>query len=310
MNPAIAFCLAADIATPSMETVDAWRSRWIASVAGTASPFEGAVKGGFDADRVGWAFASGYQAALRALVPDLPAAAVPCICVTEASGNRPRDIATTISPVAADGTVMLSGSKRWVTLGPASEVLLVVGSLQATQTDRAQLKVARVPTRTPGVTLQPMPPTRFVPEVPHAQMQLQDVQVPAAALLPGDGFDDYVKPFRTIEDVHVTAAVLAYLLREGRARGWPAGLLERIVAALVVLASVAASDPKAPATHIALSGALQWAQGLYAEASKQWERRGEEPAAQRWQRDLPLFEVASAARGQRAQRAWERVGAV
>ena len=59
---------------------------------------EQALLGGFDADRVGWAFASGYQAALRALLPELPADAVAAFCVTEESGNRPRDIHTRITP--------------------------------------------------------------------------------------------------------------------------------------------------------------------------------------------------------------------
>ena len=67
-----------------------------------------------------------------------------------------------------------------------------------------------------------MPPTRFVPEVPHAQVLMQDLRVSASALLPHDGYDAYVKPFRTIEDLHVTLAVLAYLLREARVRHWPA----------------------------------------------------------------------------------------
>ena len=76
-----------------------------------------AIAGGFAADRVGWAFASGYQAALRALVPGLSHDTLAAFCVTEAEGNRPRDIRTTIVP-QPDGTLRIDGSKRWTTLGP------------------------------------------------------------------------------------------------------------------------------------------------------------------------------------------------
>ena len=170
------------------------------------------------------------------------------------------------------------------------------------------LRVARVPVPTPGLVLQPMPPTRFVPEVPHAQVLMHDVRVSAGALLPHDGYDAYVKPFRTIEDLHVTLAVLAYLLREGRARRWPAAFNEQLVATLAMLSQLAGEDARAASTHIALAGALRIAHRLYADASPLWAAAGDDPAAQRWQRDAALFEVAGSAREQRAERAWERLG--
>ncbi len=84
-----------------------------------------------------------------------------------------------------------------------------------------------------------MPDTRFVPEVPHARVQLDAVRVDAAQLLPGDGYDSHVKPFRTLEDTHVALAVLAYLLREARQRGWPPAFAERLCAVLAALAALA-----------------------------------------------------------------------
>jgi hypothetical protein len=44
-------------------------------------------------------------------------------------------------------------------------------------------------------------------------------------LLPGDGYDRYLKPFRSIEDIHIQAATLAWVLREARARRWPLELV-------------------------------------------------------------------------------------
>ena len=302
-------CLRAPTAVPDRASVAAWWPRWRDGAARAATPAAQALLGGFDADRVGWAFASGYQAALRALLPDLPPDAVAAFCVTEDAGNRPRDIRTRFVP-QADATVAISGAKRWTTLGPDSSVLLIVGALPPQGSDaRPQLKVARVAAGTPGLQLLPMPETRFVPEVPHARVQLDGVAVGADALLPGDGYDGYVKPFRSIEDTHVTLAVLAYLLREARARAWPAAFAERLCAVLTLLADLAEAPPAAPVTHVALAGALALADALYAEAGTLWARQPDDPAAQRWQRDAALFAVASSARTLRAARAWERLQA-
>jgi len=309
MNPALDACLRRPTQVPLRASVAEWWPRWRQGAALAATPAEQALLGGFDADRVGWAFASGYQAALRALLPDLPADAVAAFCVTEESGNRPRDIHTRIT-AQADGSVSISGAKRWTTLGPDSSLLLIVGALPpAADATRAMLKVARVPVGTPGLQLLPMPETHFVPEVPHARVHLDAVRVDAGALLPDDGYERYVKPFRTLEDAHVTLAVLAYLLREARQRSWPAGFAERLCATMVVLSDVAGAAADAPVTHVVLAGALAQAHALYGEADTLWAAAGDDPAAQRWRRDAALFGVAGSARNQRAARAWERLQA-
>lgn len=41
-------------------------------------------------------------------------------------------------------------------------------------------------------------------------------------MIPGDAYDQYVRPFRTIEDVHLTLATLADVLREAQHRQRPA----------------------------------------------------------------------------------------
>jgi hypothetical protein len=307
MKSAIRDCLHADPVVRECADVNHWWQRWRADPLRTAAPCEQAIGGGFAADRVGWAFASGYQAALRALVADLPSDAVAAFCVTEEGGNRPRDIRTRFTPGPGDG-VTIDGAKRWTTLGPSSTWLLVIGALPAqAEALQPQLRVARVCAQADGVRLQPMPATAFVPEVPHARVQLDAVRVAAEALLPGDGYSRYVKPFRTIEDVHVTLAVIAYLLREARLRRWPRDFAERATALLVAFAELACSPPDAPATHVALAGAAAWAHRLYDEASALWAMSPEDPASARWRRDVSLFGVAGRARQLRGERAWQRL---
>jgi acyl-CoA dehydrogenase len=310
VSSAIEHGLRADTRVDAIESVAQWWPQWLATASAGASPIARAIVGGFAADRVGWAFATGYQAALRALVPDLPDDVLAAFCVTEASGKRPRDIRTTITQ-RVDGGVAISGAKLWTTLGPASSLLLVVGRMvDAAATgdggERPRLRVARVPSGAPGLSVVAMPATRFVPEVPHACVQLDDVRLPADALLPGDGYETCVKPFRTLEDTYVTAAVLAYLLREARARDWPAGLRDRLAATLATLVAVAAGPPDSPASQVVLEGALCWAHQLYYEAGALWAAAADDAAA-RWQRDFALFAVAGDARAQRAARARERL---
>lgn len=76
MNPAITLGLRKDAAVPEQCSVAASQARWRSGSACAQRPVAQAVPGGFDADRVGWACACGCQAALRALLPRLPADAV------------------------------------------------------------------------------------------------------------------------------------------------------------------------------------------------------------------------------------------
>ncbi|MEK8050520.1 acyl-CoA dehydrogenase family protein [Ideonella sp. DXS22W] len=310
MHAALRHALSADPqARPQPTVTDWWPHRPWAGAVGT-DPLAMALLGGFAADRVAWAFASGYQAALRALCPDLPGDALAAFCVTEDTGNRPRDIRSTLTAQAGGGW-QLDGAKRWTTLGPSGTLLLVAAALPPQAGDeRPQLRLLRVPVPTPGLAITPMPATRFVPEVPHATLRMDSVHLPAEALLPGDGYARYVKPFRTLEDLHVTLAVLAYLLREARARAWPEAFREQLAAVMALLATLAGEDVQAPATHVALAGALHLAHASYVQAQPLWAAAGEgDEAAQRWQRDAALFAVAGAARQQRAATAWQRLAA-
>lgn len=325
MNPAIEHCLRAPTTTPACDTVAQWWPAFRPLLTEWDTTISPAIVGGYRADRAGWAFCAGYQAALRRMVPGLGHDAAAAFCVTEDGGNRPRDILTVLEPLT-DGRYRLTGTKRWATLGPDSTEMLVAATLApagaATQDGppspsdgasapaaaRPGIRMVRIRTATPGVRLIDMPPTRFVPEVPHARLALEGVVVDAAALMPGDGYSDYVKPFRTIEDTHINAALLAYLLREARARGWPRGWIERTLAVLDGLARIAPEDPSAPGTHLVLTGLLDWTHHLFAETAPWWAAAGDDPAALRWQRDTALFGMSGATRTLRATRAWERYG--
>lgn len=288
---------------PALESRDAWWAQHRAVTRELARPIEAAAIAGFHADRLGYAFASGYQAALRALVPDLPADRPASICVTERGGAHPRAIETKLTADGA-GRYRLDGHKRWATLGAEEGVLLVAAVAGTDERGRSQLRLARIDGARAGVRLRPMPEPSFTPEIGHEEIDLEGVLVEERELYPGDGWSRYAKPFRTIEDLHVHAAILAYAIREVRAHGLPRSIAERLVALLTTLIALAEQAPDAPEVHVALAGTLALSREPLDDLGRAWSR-SESPAHARWERDRALFSVAARARDARLGRAWE-----
>lgn len=282
--------------------VTRWQRAYLQLARTWKNPMDRAMVAGFSADRAAWAFAGGYQCALQALFPGLPEDALAALCVTEEEGTHPRAIRTALH--RAGPGWRLEGAKRWTTLGPQGALFLVLAREAQIEGERAALRIARVPSAAAGVRIEPMPPTRFVPEVPHARLVFDAVALPEDALLPGDGWTQYAKPFRTVEDAHVNAALIAYLLREARRLGWRHAWIGRAAALLLALRALAAEDPSRPQTHIALAGILETAASVVAEAESNWNASPGDAAHARWLRDRELLNVASSARTKRTESAW------
>ena len=102
--------------TPSpLADISAWWAQHQRTTEGLSRSVHRAMAGGFAADRPAYAFASGYQEALRRLVPDAGRHPL-SLCATEAGGAHPRAIHTTLEP--EDRGWRISGHKQWATLGP------------------------------------------------------------------------------------------------------------------------------------------------------------------------------------------------
>ena len=280
-----------------------WWRRASERCADLDAPIDRAIVGGFSGDRVAGAFAAGYQAALRALVPSLSGGAIASFCATERGGNHPRHIETRLAPAGARFT--LTGSKRWSTMGPLASVLLVVATEGIDEAGRNRLRLVMVDATAPGVTIGSMPPTKFVPEVPHGAIMLQDAALDEAAVLPGDGYARYVRPFRTVEDLHIHGALLGYLISVARRHHWAQDVMERVAASVAATRALALLDPSAPEVHVALAGVLAQDARLISELAPSWSRV-DAAERERWDRDSALFgSVAGEIRERRRQRAWE-----
>lgn len=288
---------------PAVDSLTAWWTATAEARGRFSTPIDRALVGGALADRIGYAFASGYSEALRALVPGLDGIAA--LCVTEAGGNHPRAIETKLAPTG-DGRYELTGHKKWATVGSLAQSLLVCASI-GNEGGVNRLRMVRVPANAPGVTVVPST-APFVPEIPHAEITLDHVVVGEADLLPGDGYADYVKPFRTVEDIHVHAALLGYAIGVARRRSFPRDLVERLVALAMTARAAAHADARDTALHVALAGLF----GLVARELAVLEAASSaapDDEWQRWQRDRALLGVAGKAREARRDKAWSRIDA-
>lgn len=297
--------------TRPIASLDEWRVRFAEGAAGLSGSADRALMAGFLADRVAYAFAGGYQAALARLVAGKLAAEragrASSLCITEEGGGHPRAVKTTLRS-AGEGRFTLSGRKQWATGAPVADVLLIAASTGADELGRNRLALVAIDARAEGVRLETMPQPPFAPELPHAVVTLDGVMVSASDVLPGDGYEVYVKPFRTIEDAHVFLALVGHVLRGARVYDGSREVMELGVATALALRAVAEMEASAPETHVALAGALTLGRQLVKDADAVWLGAPEEVRA-RWERDRALTLVAERARAERRSRAWERLGA-
>jgi len=293
---------------PVGDDVGVWWRAFCAAEPAPMSPFDRAVVAGFRADRLAGAFAGGYQGALRTLVPGTLADddVIASFCVSEPGGNSPRAIESRLTPRAGGGFT-LNGQKRWSTMAPVASVLLVAAHEGVDDAGRKRFKLVCVDASAPGVTITRMPPPKFIPETPHAELRLEDVAVTEDALLPGDGYNDYVKRFRTVEDILIHGAVLGYFLSAARRFDFPETVIERTISAVLAMRALAELDFDAPETHVALAGALARDANLLDHADAHWDK-AEPEERDRWRRDRKGFgSVAGEIREARRRRAWERL---
>lgn len=263
---------------------------------GEASPFELAVLGGRLAATPGLAFLAGYQGALRLLWPSAPQS-LGALCVTESRSTRPADMQTRVTGLS------LSGRKDFVTAADAADWLLVAAREDAEgQPPRLALVVVR--NGAPGVRIETLPSLPLMPDIPHARLHLDAAHCERLA---GDGWDAYVKPFRSIEDLHVLAAIGGWLLGIGRDSGWPDALQLRLLGLLGSAAEVSRLCATSPVMHLMLAGLFAQFDGLRPELEAAL-AEGPQEWASLWQRDQGLLAIASGPRAKRLEKARASLG--
>ena len=295
--------LQAPVGVPAtITTLTEWKPTWQAVVSRWERPVDRALAGGLAADRPAWAFAAGYQAAIQCLAPSCPTERIAAICITEKDGPHPARIKSRLTPSADRTGWRLDGEKAFVSGAGEAEILLVAVSTGTSPDGRNRLRMVSVPADSKGVTVMSLPTLAIVPEIPHARVRFQGVALDDAALLPGDGYTEAVKPFRTLEDLHVTGAFLAWIFGVGRRAGWPAEALEALLALIVTVRSLSLASPHEPQNHLALGGLLAQVRAWLETNAPLWQTAGEQ-VREWWHRDRPVLGIAEAVRQQRLAKA-------
>lgn len=262
-----------------------------------------AAMGGALGDRLAFAFAAGYQSALKALFAERLHGWA-SFCVTEASGNSPKAIATSMDE--QDNHWTLNGSKTFVTGCKEAQLLFVAACEGVAEDGLKNIRMVCVDKSTPGICVEIMPELPFVPEISHGVVHFKNVAFKALDILPGDGYLNYVKPFRTIEDLHVLAAVLGYIISRALATRWQRELLEQLLACLFAHRSLATMPALSAELHIALAGVRSQFENLLPEIEAQWQSKDAE-RFDAWERDKKLLSIAGSAREKRREAAWQKI---
>ena len=254
---------------------------------GTVTPFELATVGGRLMATPGLAFLVGYQAALRMLWPSAPQS-LGAMCATEQRSLRVADMQTRLNDLR------VSGRKDFVTAGDAADWLLVAARSEESG-ETARLSLAVVYPGEPGVRVEKLPAIPLMPDISHGRLFLNNA---LCELLAGDGWDAYVKPFRTLEDIYVLSAMTAWLYGVGHDSDWSQALQLRLLALLAGCAEVSRQAPNNPVGHLLLGGLFAQFDGLKAEVNQAL-AEGPSHWAAMWQRDQAVMDLAGGARAKR-----------
>lgn len=289
---------------------EAWLDTFFSKTCGWKNSAAHAVAGGFLSPCPAFAFASGYVSALHCLIPELLPRLIPSFCITEKGGGHPRAIAATLNPATgASGSspaFVLNGRKTFVTCACEADIFLVAASKGKSKDGRNRIRLVRIASGQPGIHIIPMTDMAMLPEISHAEVSFEDVIVRVEDLLPGDGYTRYIKPFRTIEDLHVIAGILGYLFKCGRLYGWDRKALARILGLMPDTIVLAENDPLSPMVHIVAGDLLARVSALVEDIKPLWARVGGN-AMEEWNRDRALLGVAGRARAMRLETAWKAI---
>lgn len=243
------------------------------------------------ATSIGQAFAIGYRCALQALLPELKQDQWAAFCATELKGNHPKQIETHVN-----GEGIIHGHKTFVSMGTKAQQLIVLAKA-GEQDARPVLKAVLVNAAQDEMRISDMPDLGMIPDIPHGQLMISGAR---GEVLSGDGYLKYSKRFRTLEDVHVLASFVSFIISMVVRYKLSDGLLTRGVYLLQGCADHSLQD--SASQHLVLDEGFK----LFDEWVVEFEKSLSElpdSFSDAWERDRKLFHIAGKARQKRAQNA-------
>ena len=291
-------------------SISEWHQNFLKITEQIPSTLEQAALGGRFSTNMSFAFSAGYQSAIQCLFkPDTRTLA--SLCITEKEGNHPRNIKSILAE--RKQSWQLNGSKSFITgANDAAQLYIAVTEPPVFEAHtkehaietRPNIKMLSVPANLSGIKVEPMPPLPFVPDISHGTATFEHVNIQAAQILAGDGYTQYVKPFRTHEDIHVLAAILGFRIGEALNSNWSQKSIEAHLMLLSSLLSLNTDNFNNPTTHLVFSGCRTQFNALVQQTDEEFKQNNPE-GFRDWKIDKALLDIASKAHKVRTQRAWE-----
>ena len=222
-----------------------WSADYYQFIKDTA-PFDKAVLGGFICQQFSFAFMAGYQAALEKMFPAIAPGELKALCVSEEKGGHPKAIHTTLLHH------QIKGVKTYITAGSEVAHLLVLCKTDTIVDGKPLLKMVHLPSTANNVELTNFE-LPFMREVKHGKLALHNTPITPDQILEGDGFQQYTKPFRTLEDILVSAAYQAMLLRQAIDYNWEEAIRDQLLLNIYILRNLLSLPPSAKETHLLLT---------------------------------------------------------
>lgn len=210
------------------------------------TPFEKALFGGFSCQQFSFSFMAGYQAALEKMFPNIAPNELKALCVSEAKGGHPKFINTTL----LDNTI--NGLKTYVTAGSDAAHLLVLCKTTEQVAGKPLLKIVHLPQTANNLEISNFS-LSFMQEVKHGKVAFRDTKINSNQILQGDGYQEYTKPFRSLEDILVGTAQQAMLLRQAIDNNWEAAVRDSLLFNLFTFKNLLTLPPSDKETHLLLA---------------------------------------------------------
>lgn len=232
------------VTTVSAPTERKWLDVWSQHKLGLKSPIVSALKGGAIADRLPWVFISGYQAAIRATFPSVPAGGWAAFVATEDDGGLARYPGTRLKRTP-DG-MLLSGHKSWIAQSRNVSHLIVTAKESDDDDTPGSVLVSA---NAPGVRLTHRSRPAFLGHMSQGFGLFERVEVPGLPY----GWD-LTRAFGRHESRYVMLSAASFLLTHLTRAGW---IDDAAVAVMLELAGLC-DEPVVPAqTMAALDRRLQ-----------------------------------------------------
>jgi len=241
------------------------------------------------------AFSVGYRCALQCVLPELNQDSWAAFCVSEAGGSSPKQLQVSVT---SDGIV--AGEKSFVSMAEKAKQLIVIAVAEKSDT-RPKLKAVLVSAESQGVEILTMPNMGMMPEVSHGRLILKDVK---GSVLSGDGYADFNKPFRGIEDTHLLMSFTGLVLSKVIRNNLNNELIDQCL--LIASALLAVEFDDNPWSTLQINGAYQLFESLLVTFEKQLNEVSAEFKEQ-WEKDKKVFSLAKKIRDMKRVSAMKKI---